>query len=50
MTDKKLSETELLSIKRRRYKGDSYANIAERIGITHDEVKRICKQFNFRKA
>ena len=44
MKEKMLNETELLSIKRLRAKKIPYEDIAERIGITVERVKAICKQ------
>ena len=44
MGEKMLNEAELLSIKRLRAKKIHYEDIAERIGITVERVKAICKQ------
>lgn len=44
MKEKMLNEVELLSIKRLRAKKVSYEDIAERIGISVERVKAICKQ------
>lgn len=42
--EKVLNEAELLSIKRLRYKKVSFADIADRIGISEERVKVICKK------
>ena len=44
MKEKLLNEAELLSIKRLRAKKIPYEDIAERIGITVERMKAICKQ------
>ena len=44
MKENLLNEAELLSIKRLRAKKIPYEDIAERIGITVERVKAICKQ------
>ena len=44
MKEKILNEAELLSIKRLKAKKVPYEDIAERIGISVERVKAICKQ------
>ncbi len=44
MKEKMLNESELLSIKRLRAKKVPYKDIADRIGISVERVKAICKQ------
>jgi DNA-binding CsgD family transcriptional regulator len=44
MNEKMLNETEILSIKRLREKKVPYQDIADRIGISVERVKAICKQ------
>jgi len=44
MTEKMLNEAELLSIKRLREKKVPYEDIADRIGISVERVKAICKK------
>jgi hypothetical protein len=44
MNEKMLNEAELLSIKRLREKKVPYQDIADRIGISVERVKDICKQ------
>ncbi len=41
--EKLLNEAEILSIKRLRQKGLQYYEIADRIGISEERVKSICK-------
>ncbi len=43
MAEKILNEAEILSIKRLRHKGDKYADIAARIGISVEQCKAVCK-------
>lgn len=49
MVDKTLNEAETLSIKRLRDKGDKYADIALKIGISVDNIKAICKNQKAKK-
>lgn len=44
MNEKMLNEAELLSIKRLREKKVPYEDIADRIGISVERVKAICKK------
>lgn len=44
MNEKMLNEAELLSIKRLREKKVPYQDIADRIGISVERVKAICKK------
>jgi DNA-binding CsgD family transcriptional regulator len=44
MTEKMLNEAELLSIKRLRKKKVPYQDIADRIGISIERIKAICKK------
>ena len=44
MNDKMLKEAEILSIKRLREKKVPYQDIADRIGISVERVKAICKK------
>ena len=44
MNEKMLNEAEILSIKRLRAKKVPYQDIADRIGISVERVKAICKQ------
>jgi hypothetical protein len=43
MAEKMLNEAEILSIKRLRHKGLKYAEIADRIGVSVERCKAICK-------
>jgi hypothetical protein len=44
MNEKILNEAEILSIKRLRVKKVPYQDISDRIGISVERVKAICKQ------
>lgn len=44
MNEKILNEAEILSVKRLREKKVPYADIADRIGISVERVKAICKK------
>jgi transcriptional regulator with XRE-family HTH domain len=44
MNEKMLNEAEIVSIKRLREKKVSYEDIADRIGISVERVKAICKK------
>jgi len=44
MNDKMLNEAEILNIKRLREKKVPYEDIADRIGISIERVKAICKK------
>jgi DNA-binding CsgD family transcriptional regulator len=44
MNEKMLNEAEILSIKRLRAKKVPYEDIADRIGISVERVKTICKK------
>ncbi len=44
MNEKMLNEAEILSIKRLREKKVPYEDIADRIGISVERVKAICKK------
>ncbi len=49
MADKILNEAEILSIKRLRHKGLKYADIADRIGVSVERCKEICKVKKYEK-